>query len=548
MKKKKVIVFLAMISVLLGCGGISSCKDATTYESESSKIEESKESDAGEVGSFQYVQTSSTTAILTGYQGDALSGEVDIPAQIGGLIVDRISSDLFKGTGGNITSISIPATVSYIDASAFINLHNLSEIEFQAGSNLKDIGSKAFANCNELQSFTIPSSVSFLASDAFLGCKKLSGFIVEEGNTFFSAVEGVLFNKAGTTLLYYPEGKTEVSYLVPASVQSISGSAFAKNVNIENVNLNNVVKVEEYAFGNCDKISAITAPKLDFVEVGAFENTAWLSNQTRDFVELGNVLISYQGDATELVIEDYVSIAPYAFADNESLTKVIVSENLLNIGESAFANCVKLDKVYLLNNSKIIYVSDSSFDGNAEGRKIYVPYPMIEVYLGNKLWQQYEDDIIVPETEIIYESNGGSVCVDGVVYYQDYLNLPTTERKGYNFTGWYADSSCTGVAYNEQTRWNSLEETSTFYAGWSAQTYSIVYITNFTEKGVVLDSYTGSYTIEQDVVYDIPEKEGYTFAGWYEDYALTQSAGNGFEKGNIGNKTLYAKWIKDEVV
>lgn len=380
------------------------------------------------------------------------NGELTIPSVIDGVTITGIGEELFSGCA-NLASITLPSSVTSIGANAFAGCTSLTSITIP--SSVAIIGGGAFKDCSSLTNVSISTGVMDIGVGVFSGCEHLSTLTVASGNTAYSTINNVLFNKAGTELIYYPEGKSGTTYTVPSSIQKI---------------------------------------------------------------------------------------APFAFADNRTLTKVTLSGDLINIGEGAFDGCNALDKVYICKTNDFVYVSDNSFDGNAETRKIYVPYPLNEAYLANELWQQYAEDIVVPETEIVFASNGGSACGNRVVLYKDYLSLPKPTREGYTLTGWYANSACTGDAYNKQTRWDSLEETVTFYAGWSPKIYSITYIINFTENGMALDSYADSYTIEQSIIYDIPERTGYTFAGWYEDYALTQAAGDGFDIGNTENQVLYAKW------
>ncbi len=62
-------------------------------------------------------------------------------------------------------------------------------------------------------------------------------------------------------------------------------------------------------------------------------------------------------------------------------------------------------------------------------------------------------------------------------------------------------------------------------------------------------SYVGGVTVpygtEQAVTETVPTRDGYTFAGWYTDEALTTAAGSTVTVN--GNTTLYAKWTGDTV-
>lgn len=487
---------------------------------------------------FLYTKTSATTASLYGYRGSNLSGSVALPSQIDGLTVNRVSPDLFKTNGTDITALSIPSTVETIDRNAFVGLTALQDVEFSSTSNVTTIGSGAFANCTLLENFEIPASVTSIAPDAFLGCTDLSEITVAEGNTSYSASDGVLFNTDKTILIAYPAGKGETSYTVPASVTEISSFAFNGNNTLTTINLNNVNVVRQYAFNNCTNLSTINTALLDFSEIGAFDETAWLKAQTDDIIILGNVLLKYQGNEANISIENVTSIAASAFYGNSTLISVTINEGVLNIGEGAFAGCYNLETVNICNKNAMVYVSDNSFFDNSEGRHIYVPYPLLENYLDDTLWQQYEADITSHETNITFDHNGGTGNTSGSVHYQDYLDLPDSTRDGYYLEGWYDNEALEGDPLNEQTPWDSMDETVTFYAKWKPLEYLITYHTN----GGYLNETTEIYTVENAVTYAIPTKTGFTFAGWYYDAGLTQYAGTGFSAGEIGDKVLYAKW------
>lgn len=494
---------------------------------------------------YIYNQTSETTATLSGYRGGILSGEIELPSQINGLIIDRVDTDLFKGFGGEITSISIPATVKYIDDNAFINMKALTTVVFQSGSTLVSIGSGAFAKCGNLQSFVIPGTVTNIACDAFAGCSKLSSITVDTANPYYSSINGILFNKAGTELLYYPEGKAETSYSVPTVVTEIAPFAFYGNNNLITLNLNNVRMIRQYALNECENLANIQAPNLNYVEIGAFDETKWLKSQTNDIVKLGYVLVLYQGTASELSIEDVTSIAPMAFANNKTLKTVTLNDGLVNIGDGAFYGCNNLGIVNICNDNNLVFVSNSSFSNNAENRKIYVPQPLKNEYLSNELWGQYEEAIEVHQTNITFEANGGDCDVTtGSVYYRDYLTLPTPNKEGYFFNGWYDNPTLTGEALNEQTPWDSMSDEITLYAKWTPLEYLIAYNTN----GGVLEEVDEYYTTEEAVTFAIPTKAGYIFSGWYYDEALTLNAGTGFSAGEVGDKNVYAKWTADTYI
>ena len=119
-----------------------------------------------------------------------------------------------------------------------------------------------------------------------------------------------------------------------------------------------------------------------------------------------------------------------------------------------------------------------------------------------------------------FEVNGGNVLDDLYCdnYVKDTWAMPNAVRTGYNFRGWYTDSTLT-QKYN-YTDLPQNGTTMTLYAKWEAvgmvsneTIYNITYVLNG-------GKFTGGYTTEfrnGDVV-DIPNptKKDYNFGGWFQ--------------------------------
>lgn len=177
---------------------------------------------------------------------------------------------------------------------------------------------------------------------------------------------------------------------------------------------------------------------------------------------------------------------------------------------------------------------------------------------------------LTPESyTLTLDANGGSVSTTSktVTYDSTYGNLPTPERTGYTFNGWYTANS--GGTKIESTTQVKTASNHTLYAHWTPITYTITlnnqsatsagtttayyqYNTTKTVNGTLCYYYTtnalttcltNGHTITK------PTKTGYTFGGYYTG---TNGSGtqyvdaNGTFINNIyqttGNKTLYAKW------
>lgn len=503
------------------------------------------------------------TVSIEGYYGVLPTENYVIPATIKNKTVSSIGSYAYADNfyNKNITTVTIPASVTSIEGGAFYGCTQLENVIFETGSKLTSIGPEAFAGCTNLTSITLPDSITTISSDAFTGCSSLSNFTIGKNvsnlsptafrgctsltsfsvnteNTLFTSNSGVLFSKDLQQLVLYPLGKSSTTYTLPNATTEILINAFAGNKYLTTVNLNMTEILRENAFYGCSNLSSITGNYVNFVEIDALAETYWYKNNSSSYITLGNALIKYHGSENEIELKDYFSISEFAFAFNDNILKVIIDDNIVNIGSLAFYGCQNLQEVQLLNPNNIIFIGDATFEYNSENRKIYVPQTLYNEYLSNDFWQLYSNDILVHETNITFDHNGGTGNTSGSVYYQDYLDLPDSTRDGYYLEGWYDNESLEGDPFNEQTPWNSMDETVTFYAKWTPLEYLITYHTN----GGYLNETTEIYTVENAVTYAIPTKTGFTFAGWYYDAGLTQYAGTGFSAGEIGDKVLYAKW------
>ena len=123
------------------------------------------------------------------------------------------------------------------------------------------IGNGAFQDCTSLTSITIPSSVTSIGSYAFSGCTSLESIIVDENNTAYKLIDGVLYSKDGTTLVCYPAGKKDTSFTIPSSVTSIGRDAFYGCTSLTSVTIpESVTSIGSFAFYNCTSLESVIIP------------------------------------------------------------------------------------------------------------------------------------------------------------------------------------------------------------------------------------------------------------------------------------------------
>ena len=186
----------------------------------------------------------------------------------------------------NLESVSIPEGVTTIEDRAFWQ------------TSLKNI--------------TIPASVTQIGStikEVFYQCYDLESITVANGNTAYRSVDGVLYTADGTTLIQYPQNKTDKAYKMIDEATKIDFLAFNYTQNLQTIDFNNVT---------------------------AFADKAVYGNQALQ----------------EIVLKNAASLGNQAFSGNREVTSVLLEKAPTTVGESVFSSCTSLTNVTLPDDMK----------------------------------------------------------------------------------------------------------------------------------------------------------------------------------------------------
>lgn len=162
------------------------------------------------------------------------------------------------GIYGNsyIKSIVFPSTLREIKANGLYEAPAIRQLSF--GDSLEVVGSGAFKSLSLLTKISFGSGLKEFDGSAFENCLELAEINISDDNPYFVAENNIVFNKDKTKLVKYCEAKTNPSYTIPSTVQTIGIRAFYNNRNITDVKIPvSVTKIEEKAFYFATELTTI---------------------------------------------------------------------------------------------------------------------------------------------------------------------------------------------------------------------------------------------------------------------------------------------------
>ena len=264
----------------------------------------------------------------------------------------------------SLATVTIPDSVTSIGDDTFYNCTSLTTVTIP--DSVTNIGDSVFYACDSLTTIMIPDSVTSIGDGAFGECDKLKDIAVSQENQYYTDVDGVLFSKSMDTLVCYPAGKTENSYVIPDSVISIGDGAFYKCYSLTTVTIpDSVTSIGELAFSWCDSLTTVTIPaSVTSIGDDAFYGCTSLTTVTipDSVTSIGDSAFSWCDSLIAVTIPDSVtSIGENAFSDCDSLTTITIPDSVTSIGEIAFSWCDSLTTVTIPDS--VTSIGDMAFYG-----------------------------------------------------------------------------------------------------------------------------------------------------------------------------------------
>ncbi len=182
-------------------------------------------------------------------------------SSIGGVLFDKEETTLkYYPEGKKDTKYSIPDDTTTIEYGVFNKCTNL--ISINVPSSVTDLG---------VSESTI--LMNLVGDSVFLRCNNLEEINVDAHNLKYSSIDGILFNKNKTKILRYPSSKNDINkYTLPSSVTDITNCAFAECNGLTNIEiLQGTINIGNMAFFMSTNLGNIKIPEsVSSIGNGAF--------------------------------------------------------------------------------------------------------------------------------------------------------------------------------------------------------------------------------------------------------------------------------------
>lgn len=393
--------------------------------------------------------------------------------------LQTIGTSAFNRAG--LTSITLPATLTTLGSNAFSANTALASVSFASGSQLTALGNNAFSGLPQ-SAIALPASVTSIGSSPFGSNIRLT---VADSNPNYSIDNGVLFNKTRTTLMAYAPWLTDSTYVIPASVTTLSGSAFIDS-QLQTLNIPSTVStIGSYAFARSNRLTEVTfSPNSTLTRIpsAAFQASGLLR------ITIPSSVTFIEGYALNTSLLEQVTFAPNSNLQDISnnvfmgarLTSIEIPASVQTIGADAFSSNSLLTTVTFASGSNLRFLGARA--------------------LGNRVTT---------------------------------LSFPTSSvRSGYRFNGW--SNTANGATVSNAT--TSAIAGQELFAKWIA--LSSVTFNSTSGSAVANGSFGSGETVAEPTA---PTRTGYAFAGW----SLTNGGAAvtfPFLPSSSANFTMYALW------
>jgi len=362
MRSKRLISLLVAVCMMITMLPLSA---VTAFAADTSTVHEAKDGE----GIYRYAYKENEdgeTVTITEFLGPvdpANNGpyDIEIPTELDHHPVTGLGEYSFSGTYSpdhqtnhnlisfcnQIQSVTIPESVTSIGKSAFEHCSKLDSLTIKGVAT--SIGAYAFASCTSLTSLSLVGNFQTIGEQAFAYC----GITSLTTDADITSIGEYAFSHC-TSL---------TSLSLTGSVQTIGYQAFACCTSLTSLSLTgDIQKIGDYAFGYCSSLYTATLSKnLTSIGTYAFEYCTSLNSIEipGKVTEIGDYAFIDAGLTSVTIDEGVKSTGAYMFYKCGNLTTVTLPESLTTIADGSFAFCSNLDHVKI--PARVTCIGDGAF-------------------------------------------------------------------------------------------------------------------------------------------------------------------------------------------
>lgn len=362
MRSKRLISLLVAVCMMITMLPLSA---VTAFAADTSTVHEAKDGE----GIYRYAYKENEdgeTVTITEFLGPvdpANNGpyDIEIPTELDHHPVTGLGEYSFSGTYSpdhqtnhnlisfcnQIQSVTIPESVTSIGKSAFEHCSKLDSLTIKGVAT--SIGAYAFASCTSLTSLSLVGNFQTIGEQAFAYC----------GMTSLTTDADI--TSIGEYAFSHCTSLTSLS--LTGSVQTIGYQAFACCTSLTSLSLTgDIQKIGDYAFGYCSSLYTATLSKnLTSIGTYAFEYCTSLNSIEipGKVTEIGDYAFIDAGLTSVTIDEGVKSTGAYMFYKCGNLTTVTLPESLTTIADGSFAFCSNLDHVKI--PARVTCIGDGAF-------------------------------------------------------------------------------------------------------------------------------------------------------------------------------------------
>ena len=264
--------------------------------------------------------------------------------EVTGLIIPEGTTEIgaYAFAGGAFSSVSIPNSVTNVEATAFAGCKNITSVAVPASMSVATVFGDSKTNIARV---TITGTGTVPAS-AYSGCTALTHVEVASLEDWLAlSFANAAANPLSTGAKLYVGGSEVTNLVIPSGTTSIGNYAFAGAAFTSVTIPPSVTNIAETAFAGCKNIESVYVPS--WMKVSELFASSLGVLREAVLVNVGGQIVesAFAGCRAlrEIVVpEGTTSIAANAFKDCASLERVSLPVSLKTIGVNAFAGCTAI--------------------------------------------------------------------------------------------------------------------------------------------------------------------------------------------------------------